>query len=214
MGSLWLGRGPLRPSREVLTARIFGKLGWTWKDYIYCTWLSIYQHYQDIPTIPSKGDAMCFVIVDSCDLWANLWVQSSPRKKVTETAQPLQLRSRSSTSIPFCRSSFLNLSAWLQVASWLHETKMAAVWERNRVAEAFGKKGKKMGVFWLASPTVIIWWKPAEHCKTKGLQGIPMYCICRTQTNMAFEWTSLNFEGGSGASWMGQISLTRNGGTG
>ena len=33
-------------------ARIFGKLGWTWKDYIYCTWLyiptytKIYQLYQ------------------------------------------------------------------------------------------------------------------------------------------------------------------------
>ena len=95
MESLWLGRAPIRPSRKVLVRpACHGNLDEIGKTI--CT------RYASISTVQSKGDAMC--IVDSCDLWV------LPHHQKT---MPLQLRSRSSTSIPFCRSSFLNLSAWV-----------------------------------------------------------------------------------------------------
>lgn len=83
--------------------------------------------YQDIPTIPSKGDAICFVIVDSCDLWANLWVQSSPTKKekVTETAPASISIIHFDSILPEQFPQLIRLARF--VASWLHETKMAAV---------------------------------------------------------------------------------------
>ena len=134
-------------------ARIFGKLGWTWKDYIYCTWLyiptytKIYQLYQ--VKVMLCVLSLWILVIFGPIFGYNLLPEKSHRNCSTAPA---------SISI-------------IHFDSILPEqfTKMAAVWERNRVAEAFGKKGKKMGVFWLASPTVIIWWKTSRTLQNKGI---------------------------------------------
>ena len=119
-------RGPGTPKNNTNDERQLFKvnldeLGKTIYIYIYLLYMTVYTNiYQDIPTIPSKGDAICFVIVDSCDLWANLWVQSSPtkKKKVTETAPASISIIHFDSILPEQFPQLIRLARF--VPSWLH----------------------------------------------------------------------------------------------